>query len=62
LNAKIIFAEIFQDLGAGEANSTSGDVRSGVLILLGTNRTYHYIASKVAKFLSLDVFSQIYMG
>jgi hypothetical protein len=62
LDTKIIFAEFFQDLGAGEANSMSDGVRSGVLILLGTNRTYHYIASKVAMFLSLDVFSQIYMS
>jgi hypothetical protein len=29
---------------AGEANTASDGVRSGVLVLLGTHRIYHYIA------------------
>jgi hypothetical protein len=37
-------------------------VRSVVLVLLGTHHIFHYIASRVAKFLSLNFFSQIYMG
>jgi hypothetical protein len=49
-------------LEAGEANGTFGGVRSGVIVLLSTPRIYHCIASEAAKFLSLDVFSQVYMG
>ena len=48
-------------LEADEANSTFADVRSGVLVLLSTHRIYYYIASGVAKFISLDVVSKIYM-
>lgn len=39
---------------AGEANSTSHGVHSGVLVLLDTHCIYHYFASGVAKSLSLD--------
>jgi hypothetical protein len=39
-----------------------GGVCSGVKVLLGTHRIFHYIASGVAKFISLDVFRQDYMG
>lgn len=49
-------------LEAGEANGTFVGVRSGVIVLLSTPRIYHCIASEAAKFLSLDVFSQVYMG
>jgi hypothetical protein len=49
-------------LEAGEANGTFGGVRSGVIVLLSTPRIYHCIASEAAKCLSLDVFSQVYMG
>jgi hypothetical protein len=37
-------------------------VRSVVMVLLGTHHIFHYIASGVAKFLSLNFFSKIYMG
>jgi hypothetical protein len=37
-------------------------VCADVKVLLSTHRSFRYIASGVAKFLSLDIFRQVYMG
>jgi hypothetical protein len=49
-----------QDLYGLSRPTVQGGTHNGVIVLLSTHHIFHYIALKVAMFLSLNVFSQIY--